>query len=241
MKRSLLFGLIILVCGIGPVFSQAVPGNLQNNRYYLESVRLTKLAQESYEYGDYDASADYAAEALRYAQLSDEYVALQLKIREAGDAITAAKSRIDWADSSGASQTYPDEYGAAGQAYSEALSFRQGEEWDEAIAAAHRAVDALAFVAGAPALAGEKPLLPARYTVRSWASSRDCLWNIAGRPWAYGDPHKWRLIYNANRAKFPNPDNPNVIEPGMVLDIPSLQSERREGAWDPNKAYEPIR
>ncbi|AEF83653.1 treponemal membrane protein B (Antigen TmpB) [Treponema primitia ZAS-2] len=242
MKRRLLFGLIILfVCGTSLVFSQPIPGNLQNNRYYLESVRLTKLAQESYEYGDYDASANYAAEALRYAQLSDEYVALQLKIRETEDAITAAKSRIDWADSIGVSQTYPDEYGVAEQAYSEALSFRQGEEWDEAIAAAYRAVDALAFVSGAPVLVGGKPELPARYTVRPWAVSRDCLWNIAGRPWAYGDPHKWRLIYNANKAKFPNPDNPNVIEPGMVLDIPSLQGERREGTWDPNKAYEPIR
>jgi nucleoid-associated protein YgaU len=251
MKRSLLFGLIILfIYGSGPVFSQAIPGNLQNNRYYLESVRLTKLAQESYEYGDYDASANYAAEALRYAQLSDEYVALQLKIKEADDVISAAKSRIDWANSIGASRTYPDEYGAADLAYGEAVSFRQGEEWDEAIAAAYRAVDALAFISApgretpaplSPALVGDKPELPARYTVRPWISSRDCLWNIAGRPWAYGDPHKWRLIYNANRAKFPNPDNPNVIEPGMVLDIPSLQGERREGAWDPNKAYEPIR
>ncbi|MDR2159389.1 MAG: hypothetical protein LBP23_04905, partial [Treponema sp.] len=54
----------------------AVPLSVRNNQYYLESVRLTKLAQESFDYGDYDASTQYAGEAQHYAQLSDEYVAL---------------------------------------------------------------------------------------------------------------------------------------------------------------------
>jgi hypothetical protein len=232
MKRTLFFGLILcFVCGLSPAFSQEVPGSLRENRYYLESLRLTDLAQESYDYGDYDASTNYAAEALRYAQLSDEYVALQLKIKETDDALFAAKSRFDWAGSSGAARSFPEEYTTAEQAYGEAVSFRAEDAWDDSIAASQRVIDALAYVTG-------KPLLPASYTVRSWAESRDCLWNIAGRPWAYGDPHKWRLIYNANKAKFPNPNNPDIIEPGMVLDIPSLQGEVREGLWDKSKTYD---
>jgi hypothetical protein len=234
MKRILLLLIITFACGIPPVFSQDIPADLRNNRYYLESVRLTNLAQESYDYGDYDLSSNYAAEALRYAQLSDEFVALQLKIKETDDAIAAAKSRIDWAVQVGADRTNPTEYGAAEQAYGEALAFREGDSWDEAIAAARRVVDALASVTG-------KAILPARYTVRSWASSGDCLWNIAGRSWVYGDPHKWRLLYDANKARLPDPNNPNLIKPGMVLDIPSLKGERREGVWDANKTYEAIR
>jgi hypothetical protein len=245
MKRIVFLGSILFfVCGISLVFSQDVPANIRNNRYYLESVRLTKLAEESYGYGDYDASTNYAEEALKYAQLSDEYVALQLKIKETDDAIAAAKSRIDWATRIGANQSNPKEYGAAQQHYSDAVSYRTGESWDEAIAAAHRVVDVLAYVTGpapaptvaAPPATGRSPL-PAQYTVRPWASSKDCLWNIAGRPWAYGDPEKWRLIYDANKSKFPKPDNPNLIEPGMVLTIPSIDGERREGAWDANKTY----
>ncbi|MDR0496088.1 MAG: hypothetical protein LBH42_00580 [Treponema sp.] len=79
--------------------------------------------------------------------------------------------------------------------------------------------------------------LPSQYTVRPWSSSRDCLWNIAGYPWVYGDPYQWRLLYNANRSKMPEPDNPNLIEPGMVLDVPSIMGEIRQGMWDPTKTY----
>jgi nucleoid-associated protein YgaU len=255
MKRIVFLGSLFLVAwGLCPVFSQDIPASLRNNRYYMESLRLTDLAQESYILGDYDLSARYAEEALRYAQLSDEYVALQLKIKEADDAIAAAKSRIDWAAHSGAARSNPDEYAAAEEAYGEAVAYREDEAWDDAIAAAHRVVDALAYLDGsAPALA-ERPapaqappaatetptLLPGQYTVRSWAVSRDCFWNIAGRSWVYGDPYKWRLLYNANKAKLPDPNNPDLIEPGIILDIPSVQGESREGVWDAAKTYRPL-
>ncbi|MDR2110637.1 MAG: LysM peptidoglycan-binding domain-containing protein [Spirochaetaceae bacterium] len=225
--------------------SPAVPGTLRNNRYFLESARLTKLAQESYENGDYDASSQYAAEALKYALLSDEYVALQLKIKETNDAIAAARKRLDWAASVGAAGRYPSEYGQAQTAYNEALSLRTAERWDDSIAAAYRVINALANVTeetvAPPPPVIEGPALPAQYTVRPWAVSRDCLWNIAGRPWAYGDPAKWRVLYNANRTKLPDPDNPNLIHPGMVLDIPSVQGERRRGMWDAGHTYSPLR
>jgi nucleoid-associated protein YgaU len=249
MKRIVFLGSLFL-CGILPVFSQDVPSSLRNNRYYMESLRLTDLAQESYELGDYDSTARYAEEALRYAQLSDEYVALQLTIKEADDAIATAKSRVDWATQTGVAQTNPDEYGAAEEAYSEAVAYREDEAWTDAIAAASRAVDLLAYLDGStrPAVAKPAPtapvetpaLLPGQYTVRPWAISKDCFWNIAGRSWVYGDPYKWRLLYNANKTKLPDPNNPNLIEPGIVLDIPSLQGENREGSWDANKTYPPL-
>jgi nucleoid-associated protein YgaU len=92
----------------------------------------------------------------------------------------------------------------------------------------------------APAPVETPALLPASYTVRPWAVSKDCFWNIAGRSWVYGDPYKWRLLYNANKSKLPDPNNPDLIEPDMVLDIPSLQGEGREGAWDADKTYPPL-
>jgi tetratricopeptide (TPR) repeat protein len=212
----------------------------------MESLRLTDLAQESYEVGDYDSSTDYAEEALKYAQLSDEYVALQLRIKEVDDAIIVARNRIDWAAQTGSARTNPEEYGAAEQAYDEAIAYRKEEAWDNAIEAAGRVVDLLAYIDGSPAVVEtapvEKPvLLPGQYTVRPWAVSRDCFWNIAGRSWAYGDPYKWRLIYDANKAKLPDPNNPDLIEPGIILDIPSVQGENREGPWDADKTYPPIK
>ena len=82
---------------------------------------------------------------------------------------------------------------------------------------------------------GGASTLPAQYTVRTWANERDCLWNIAGYSWVYGDPRRWTDLYNANRARLPDPSNPDLILPGMVLDIPSIRGETRQGMWDPNR------
>ncbi|MDR0663565.1 MAG: hypothetical protein LBF80_05755 [Spirochaetaceae bacterium] len=79
--------------------------------------------------------------------------------------------------------------------------------------------------------------LPARYTVRSWEEYGDCFWNIAGRSWVYGDPRRWPILYHANKNKIPDPQNPDLIEPGMIMEIPSINGERRLGSWDPGKAY----
>jgi hypothetical protein len=220
-----------------------IPQSIRNNRYFIESVRLTNLAQEAYEYGDYDASVEYAAEALRHAQLSDEYVLLQLKIKETDDAIRVARTRFNWASSVGAAERYPNEYGEAQTYLSAANTARSGEDWDEAIRFASRVIDVLALVTEAPPTRPvvETPALPAQYTVRPWNISKDCFWNIAGRPWAYGDSTKWRLIYNANKAKLPQPDNPDLIHPGMILDIPSINGEFRQGMWDAGRTYTPLR
>jgi hypothetical protein len=89
---------------------------------------------------------------------------------------------------------------------------------------------------------GSRPTpLPATYTVRPWSVSKDCFWNIAGFPWVYGNPHQWRVLYNANSSKLPNPNTPNLLEPGIVLDIPNIKGELRQGAWDSAKTYEPLR
>lgn len=225
----------------------AVPNSIRNNKYFLESLRLTNLAQQAFEEGDYDASTLYSEEAVRYARLSDEYVILQLKIKETDDAIAAARSRLDWASSAAvhAQTRYPNEYNRAQTAYGEAQSSRSAERWDDAIAAAGRVIDALVYLTAAPPsqpppVAPAATPLPAQYTVRPWSISKDCFWNISGRPWVYGDPTKWRVLYNANRSKLPQPDNPDLIHPNMILDIPSIKGETRSGMWDASKNYSPL-
>ena len=152
---------------------QKTSGGIRNNEYLQESQRLAKLAEDAYEFGDYDTSTTFAEAAIRSAELSDEYITQQT-----GVTITTTVPSPD------------------------------------------------AF--------------PATYTIRAWSVSHDCFWNIAGRPWVYGNPHQWRVLYNANKAKLPDPNNPNLIEPGIVLDIPSLKGELRQGAWDKDKTYKPL-
>jgi tetratricopeptide (TPR) repeat protein len=95
-------------------------------------------------------------------------------------------------------------------------------------------------VENAPKDSPEETPLPARYVVRAWEVSKDCFWNIAGRPWVYGNPYRWPLLYQANKKKLDDPNNPHVIEPGTVIDIPSLNGEKRSGLWDSGKTYSPL-
>jgi nucleoid-associated protein YgaU len=206
---------------------------LLNNVHFKESLRLKTLALEAFEYGDYDASANYAAESARAALRSDEYVAKQLKKKAAGDGIASARERLDWAASIGAEQRYAQAYSDASAAYEEAVATYSVEDYDASIAASGRVKALLADVS-------EFASLPARYTVRTWAENRDCFWNIAGYPFVYGDPTQWRRLYEANKSKLRRPDNPDLIHPGLVLDIPSIRGETRDGMWVKDRAYAPL-
>ena len=206
-----------------------IPEALRNNVYYLESLRLKKLAQDTFEYGDYDASASFAEEAILYAELSDEYVASQL--------IAEAKRLIGWADANRIQTRYPIDYTESKTYYDISVIANTNEEWDIAIENASRAIRILAMLeaGGTGSFASSSGVLPNQYTVRTWASVRDCFWNIAGYAWVYGDPWKWRILYEANKTKLPNPNNPNIVEPGTILDIPSIRGEIRQGMWQPNR------
>ena len=217
-----------------------IPEGIRNNQFYLESLRLTKLAHDTFEFGDYDASAGFAQEAILFAQMSDEFVAEQL--------IAEAKRLLDWADANDIANRHPNEYNEGKGYYDASVAAHSEEEWDESIASSSMSIGVLAALeAGRPVQAGPVVVdttdtggvspLPGQYTVRSWVGNGDCLWNIAGYSWVYGDSHRWRLLYEANKSKMPDPDNPNWIEPGMVLDIPSIRGETRQGMWEPGRIY----
>jgi len=236
MKYSPIILVFLLIGNVTMAAAQEtetnIPLTIRNNNYYMESLRLANLARLAYDDGDYDSSIGYSKEAIRYAELSDAYVKLRLRMWETDSAIYAAGLRLEYATSIKAASRYPEEYREAQAAYGEARSFRAAENWDDAIYAANRVLAALAYIDGKT----PEPL-PSQYTVRSWSTFKDCLWNIAGRPWAYNDPYKWKILYDANKAKMPDAKNPDLIEPGMVLDIPSIRGELRQGMWNPGNTF----
>jgi len=260
MSRKIIFALIISLLAV-PVFAQydtatgEIANTIRNNNFYLESIRLTRLAQETFDYGDYDASADFAEEAIRYAQLSNEYIADQL--------VSEAARLQKWANSNDVSNAYPYDYDEGRFYYERSVIAQAAGDWDTAIASAVKSIEiftilqerANAYVppsqnAGSGSAyippytppsqnieSGNVVYLPSQYTVRTWAVSRDCLWNIAGYSWVYGDPFKWKILYEANKSRMPDPNNPDLIVPGMILEIPSINSEYRQGMWDSTKTY----
>lgn len=76
---------------------------------------------------------------------------------------------------------------------------------------------------------GDTVELPAYYIVQLRPRRRDTLARIASFDFVYGDAHEWRRLYEANRDILPNPDNPNLILPGMQLTIPEREGEQRAG------------
>ena len=218
----LLFGMQSVSAAEGDASYSEFVNSLLNNQYMLENLRLIGLAESSYAEGKYDDAVKYAQEAIQYAQLSDEYISLQMKIRAANDAIATAENRLNWAERSGAPGRYPEEYESAKTSFADSLEARSQENWDGALEAASRVMAALADLP-------EGPVLAAQYLVKDWVNWKDCLWNIAAKPEIYGDPWQWRHIYNANRNKLRRPNNPNLITPGTVLDIPSIRGEIRSG------------
>ena len=237
MKRILIF-LVLTLFGAQMIFAQEtvadVPESLRNNVFFRESMRQTNLARLAFLEGDYVASTHFSQRALHYANLSDEFVTDNI--------IATAGWRLNRAVATNASVRHPEEFSKAETAYAEAHYYRVEESWKEAIGAANRVLAALALMhvtAEAPGADGLFPL-PAQYTVRPWVTYGDSLWNIAGRIWAYNDPHRWRLLFEANRSRMPDPNNPDLIHPGMVLDIPSIRGEHRQGMWHPDRRYVPL-
>ncbi len=56
----------------------------------------------------------------------------------------------------------------------------------------------------------------------------------------YNNPVLWPLLWKANKDKLRDPENPNLLHPGTVLEIPSAKGETREGSFDPSVSYDPI-
>jgi nucleoid-associated protein YgaU len=78
-------------------------------------------------------------------------------------------------------------------------------------------------------------VLPQYFEVRN--RPYDSFWGIATSPAVYQNGEQWRTLYNANRDKLTDPDNPDLIELGVILEIPSISGETRQGTFDPNISY----
>jgi len=208
-----------------------IPTSISKNEFYLRSLELNKMAADTYDYGDYEASAGFAKEAIRYAEMSDEYVSNQL--------IAEAERLMKWATDNKFNTKFANNFAEGKTQYENAVDARTNQNWNDSIDAAIKAIEIFtAFqVSTGKAVTPAKPtpsgILPNQYTVRTWRVEKDCLWTIAGYPWVYGDPWKWKVLYDANKDKMPEPANPNLIEPGMVLNIPPLSGEKRQGMWSP--------
>ncbi|MBP5695162.1 MAG: hypothetical protein J6X11_00770 [Treponema sp.] len=204
----------------------------KNNTYQKLAEEYTVKAEKALDAGEYLLAEDYAKKAEENAALSEAFVKRMAARGDAEDAIALAKKRLDYAEKISADKNYPIAYNAATNYYTQATTAFDAEEYETALENAKKVLEALNQIK-------ELIPLPAVYIVRPWAETKDCFWNISGRPYVYNNPYLWENLYEANKNNIPRKNDPNLILPGMKMEIPSLTGEYREGVYSPDTKYEP--
>jgi nucleoid-associated protein YgaU len=230
--------LVLLVLVFSLAFGQA----LESNPDYKKAKDLQAKANKALADGDYDASYRYAEEAKQYMAKAQLYANELAPRYRATNWLALAKERLGEAQDMDAEDRYPEELAQAVDNYAEAqIAFNNGK-WEESIEYSKNVIAWLANIQPAPreepveepVEVPEELVFPKYYVVRLIPEDRDCFNKISGYPFVYNDKYKWRILYEANKDKIRYPDNPHLIHPGQVFEIPSLWGEKREGTWDPD-------
>ncbi len=298
--KKIIAAAICLTLGGASVFA----ASYANNKYQKLAQEYTRKAERALDYGDYELSEQYAAEAEKNAALSDEYIRRMTAKGQYEEDIKKASAHLDMIKSMGGDEEFPDNYEKALAAIEKSKELSAAEDYPEASKEANRvyslfsddiiqkivakgnakqAIDGaqgrieevkeirgdfnfpIAFKSATEyldqalvayssqdydkafalaqsvveVLAEVHPVtpLPQFYIVRPWAETKDCFWNIAGRPYVYNNPFLWENLYEANKSNIPQRNNPNLIRPGMKMEIPSISGEYRDGVYSPEEEY----
>jgi len=238
MSRKIVWAalaLLALVCLSS--FGQA----LSDNKDYKQALQLQAKAEQAYADGDYEAAYRYSEQAKQYSSNADAYASTLAVRYRAANWLSLAKQKLGDAEDMGAKERYAEEYKQAVDNYAEAQVAFKDEKWEDSIEYSKNVV---AWLAGILPAEEEQvveevtePVFPKYYVVRLIPEDRDCFNKISGYPWVYNDKYQWRTLYEANKEKLHQPNNPHLIHPGQVFVIPSLTGEKREGTWDPSEVY----
>ena len=242
MKRNLtvlILAVIALVLFAGTAGAQS----LLDNPDFKKAEDLQAKAQAALQAGDYDQAAAYAAQAKDSAKRSEDYVNMMVLKYQANGWIKTAQNRLVDVKEMGAEERYPEEWKQASEEFANAQLTFKGAKYEESIDHSKKVIALLQDIQPAvqeelPYSAEvEVPVFPKYYVVRLIPADRDCFNKISGYPFIYNDKYKWRVLYEANKEKLRQPNNPHLINPGQVFIIPSILGEKREGTWDPDKDY----
>lgn len=228
MKKQLAAALAVFTVLIALPLSAL---SYDNNEYQQKSRAYSSLAQKAYDEGQYDAAVEYARIAEENAVLSSRFIEKMIARADSQNLLLTAHTRLAWATGKNAEKFFPEAFTDATEAVSSADAFFDAEDYASSSEQSQLALDRLSAVR-------EIVPLPAQWQVKKWASNRDCLWNIAGNPAVYGNPLLWEELYKANKKGLKRPSNPDLLMPGMIITIPSIKGEFREGLYDPSVKYE---
>ncbi len=225
MNKKLILSILILLLLL-PILS-AYGQSLQNNPDYRESLRYKQMSEEALEAGEYDKAVEYAEKAKEYAAKSEEYVQYMLAKYRANSALWKARNLAGQVERAGGRESAPAKFVSAREMIEKADSLFKEESFELSRTTSREAIDLLNSIE----IKTVEASLPAAYVVRDMPGKEDCFWRIAGYEFIYDDPAGWWPIYQANKEQLPQPENPDLIHPGMVMKIPEREGETRRGVW----------
>lgn len=214
------------------VSASVFAASYKNNTYQKLANEYTKKAEAAMDAGEYAESIEFAKLAEENAALSKAFIEMMTAKTNADDALNLARNQLKYAESIQADRNFPMAYSSAKENLENAEKAYAAEDYAKAAEYAKAVLTALDGIR-------EITPLPAWYIVRPWAETKDCYWNISGRPYIYNNPLLWENLYQANKQNMPKPEDPNLIHPGMKMKVPSITGEYRDGTYDPKKEYEP--
>lgn len=202
-----------------------------NNEYQKKARELNALAQQAFDEGDYDKAIELTSQAEENAEKSQAYIQMMISKADAEKQMTIAKNQQAWALRVRGDVNYPMAYSAGSKSLENGQLAFDNEDFVSASTYAIEAIQSFSSIK-------EVTPLPQYYIVRPWAETKDCYWNISGRSYVYNNPTLWENLYQANKTKMKDPANPDLIYPGMKMEIPSISGEYREGTYSPKAEYQ---
>ena len=226
MKKS-----ILCVFLLTTLFSSVFSASYMDNEFQKLADEYNKKAEIAFDEGEYDLAVEYSMLAAENSELSKAYVNKMIAKADASKQIKYAQNQLAWAEKVHGDIYYPMTYTAGKAALEAALLAFEKEDYTSAKVFAAEARNYLAEIK-------EVTPLPQYYVVKPWAETKDCYWNISGRPYVYNNPTLWENLYQANKDQMKDPSDPDLIYPGMKMEIPSITGEYREGVYDSKKSYD---
>ena len=201
-----------------------------NNEYQKKARLYTFQAQKAYDEGDYDTAVELTILAEENAEKSKAYIEMMIAKNDADKKIAIAQNRKAWAQKVRGDVNFPMAFNAGVKFLENSLVSYEKENYTEASKQAAEATETFGTIR-------EITPLPQYYVVKPWVETKDCYWNISARPYVYNNPVLWENLYQANKKSMKNPENPDLIYPGMKMEIPSIAGEYREGTYSPKAEY----
>ena len=226
MKKS-----ILCIFLLTTLFSSVFSASYMDNEFQKLANEYNRKAEIAFDEGEYDLAVEYSMLAAENSELSKAYVNTMIAKADATKQIKYAQNQLAWAEKVHGDIYYPMTYTAGKAALEAALLAFEKEDYASAKIFATEARNYLAEIK-------EVTPLPQYYVVKPWAETKDCYWNISGRPYVYNNPTLWENLYQANKDQMKDPSDPDLIYPGMKMEIPSITGEYREGVYDSKKSYD---